>query len=76
MEDFAAILRRHRLAAGLTQEGLGERAGLSARGVQNLERGERRPYAETTTHLIAALALEGSARKEFLEAARPRPAPP
>src|SRR4051794_31199392 len=35
---FGMLLKRYRLAAGLTQEGLAERAGVSARGVQDLER--------------------------------------
>jgi transcriptional regulator with XRE-family HTH domain len=35
---FAALLKRHRLAAGLTQEALAERAGLSPRAVSDLER--------------------------------------
>ena len=38
---FGMLLRRYRVAAALTQEGLAERAGLSARGVQDLERGVR-----------------------------------
>ena len=40
--DFAAMLRRHRRAAGLTQEELAESAGLSLRGIAALEGGERR----------------------------------
>ena len=36
---FAALLRRHREAAGLTQEALAERAGLSTRAIAYLERG-------------------------------------
>ncbi|HEV8278838.1 MAG TPA: helix-turn-helix transcriptional regulator, partial [Streptosporangiaceae bacterium] len=39
---FAELLRRHRLAAGLTQEALADRAGLSVRGIADLERGARR----------------------------------
>jgi hypothetical protein len=35
-------VRRMRAAAGLTQEGLAERAGLSVRGIYDLERGARR----------------------------------
>ena len=31
--EFADLLRRYRVAAGLTQEALAERAGLSARGI-------------------------------------------
>jgi len=42
---FGALLRQHRLAAGLTQEQLAERAGMSVFGIQKLERG--------TTHRIA-----------------------
>src|SRR5262245_51768841 len=45
--SYRVLLRRHRLAAGLTQEELAERAGLSVRGVQDLERGLRRtPHAD------------------------------
>lgn len=38
---FGALLRRYRLAAGLTQEALAERAGLSGDAVGVLERGAR-----------------------------------
>ena len=38
---FGAVLRRHRLTAGLSQEALAERAGLSVRGLSDLERGVR-----------------------------------
>src|ERR687885_215106 len=46
-QTFGALLRRHRLAAGLTQEQLAERAGLGARSVQDLERGVARPLRRT-----------------------------
>jgi hypothetical protein len=36
--SFGALLRGWRLAAGLTQEALAEQAGLSARGIADLER--------------------------------------
>jgi predicted ATPase/DNA-binding XRE family transcriptional regulator len=72
-ELFRRLLRQHRVAAGLTQEGLAERASMSARAIQNLERGDRRPYPETTERLAEALALRGSQRTEFDAAARPRP---
>jgi non-specific serine/threonine protein kinase len=56
--SFAALLRRYRLAAGLTQEELAERANLSVRAVSDLERGVRRiPYRETVETLAAALGL-------------------
>src|SRR6516162_8187166 len=38
---FGDVLRRLRKAAGLTQGELAERAGLSPRGLNDLERGER-----------------------------------
>src|SRR5215469_13994683 len=40
---FGELLLRHRLAAGLTQEELAERAGLGRRSIQSLERGENQP---------------------------------
>src|ERR1700704_1081513 len=55
-EDFGAGLRRRRVAAGLTQEQLAEVAGLSARGIQDLERRVRRgPQAQTVRRLAAVL---------------------
>src|SRR5215212_3347569 len=56
--SFASLLRRHRVASGLSQEALAERAGLSARAVSDLERGARRaPYRETVRLLADALQL-------------------
>jgi non-specific serine/threonine protein kinase len=54
---FNDLLRHHRLAAGLTQEALAERAGLSVHGIQKLERGVTRPYRDTLDRLLAALPL-------------------
>ena len=69
---FGMLLRRHRLAAGLTQEALAERAGLSTRGVQDLERGIRQaPRAETVRLLADALALDAAARAGLIAAAHP-----
>ena len=73
---FGVLLRAHRLAAGLTQEDLAERAGLSLRAIQNLERGDRRPYADSANRLVAALSLEGDERAAFELAARPQPRAP
>ena len=56
--DFSTLLRSRRLAAGLTQEELAERAGLSVRGIQDLERGARFPRPETLRRLLAALPNE------------------
>jgi DNA-binding XRE family transcriptional regulator len=51
-------LRRLREAAGLTQEELAFRAGLTPNAVSDLERGKaRRPYPHTVKSLAAALGL-------------------
>jgi transcriptional regulator with XRE-family HTH domain len=70
-QAFGALLRRHRVAAGLTQERLAERAGLSVRGLADLERGARRfPYQDTVQRLADALALAPSERADLAAAAR------
>lgn len=67
---FATLLRHWRKAAGLTQEELAERAGLSARGINDLERGARRmPRKDTVALLADALELAGDDRAEFYAAA-------
>src|ERR671938_20743 len=70
---FGALLRAHRLAAGRTQEELAERAGLSGRGVQDLERGVRRmPQPSTIRRLADALGLPAADRATLLAAGRGR----
>ena len=72
---FGDLLRQHRLAAGLTQEGLAERAGLSARGLSDLERGARLlPHPATVLRLANALRLSDAERAIF-QAAPSRPMP-
>jgi predicted ATPase/transcriptional regulator with XRE-family HTH domain len=69
--SFGDLLRRLRVAAGLTQEELAERAGLSRRGITDLERGARRtPHRETLGLLANALGLEGNDRTAFVATAR------
>jgi transcriptional regulator with XRE-family HTH domain/tetratricopeptide (TPR) repeat protein len=71
-DGFGMLLRRHRLAAGLTQEGLAERSGVSARAVSDLERGGGRvPRLETVGLLAGALGLTPEQRGVLLAAARP-----
>ena len=71
-DTFGSLLRRFRLTAGLTQEELAERAGLSTRGVQDLERGVRLvPRAETVRMLADALELDEVARRTLTAAAHP-----
>jgi transcriptional regulator with XRE-family HTH domain len=53
---FGDLLRRHRNAAGLTQEDLAERAGLNPDTISLLERGERRrPHRYTMQSLAEPL---------------------
>ena len=62
-DGFGALLRKLRLARGLTQEELAERAGLSARGLSDLERGARqRPRPESFALLAEALDLDPAER--------------
>jgi predicted ATPase/class 3 adenylate cyclase/DNA-binding XRE family transcriptional regulator len=72
---FGALLQRWRQASGLTQEELAERAGLSRRGINDLERGVRLiPRKDTVVLLADALRLAGDDRSAFFAAAR-RPVP-
>lgn len=68
--SFAVLLGRYRVGAGLTQEELADRAGLSAAAVSSLERGARRfPQRRTIQVLADALELTGERRETFIEAA-------
>src|SRR6266542_3751995 len=71
--SFGALLRQHRLNRGLTQAALAERAGLSERAIQHLERGRGQPYHETAQRLADALALTPGQRAAFDVAAAPAP---
>lgn len=69
---FGEILRRFRLAAGLSQEALAEQAGLSARGIRAQEGGARgAPRLATVIVLADALGLGAVDRAQLLAAARP-----
>lgn len=64
---FADRLRRLREAAGLTQEELAERAGLTAKGISALERGDRRqPYPATVRAIAEALELAAPERAALI----------
>ena len=64
--DFGELLRRHRMAAQLSQEELAERSHVSAKAISALERGARRaPYRETVLQLSRALDLKGSDSAAF-----------
>ena len=69
---FGALLRRYRILAGLSQESLAGRAGVSVRAVSDLERGvNRTPRAETLDLLVAALGLGSADRAALIAAAHP-----
>jgi len=68
---FGALLKHYRIAAGLTQEALAERAALSTRGISDLERGVNRAARPVTVSLLArALRLGPEERAAFERAAR------
>jgi tetratricopeptide (TPR) repeat protein/transcriptional regulator with XRE-family HTH domain len=69
--SFSALLRHYRTAAGLTQEGLAEQAGLSVRNLRDLERGApQRPQRATLERLATALGLPADAYSAFVAAAQ------
>ncbi len=73
---FAALLRKLRAEARLTQEDLAEAAGVSQRSVSDLERGiSSTPHKDTVRMLADALGLVGPTRAEFEVAARGRAVP-
>jgi transcriptional regulator with XRE-family HTH domain len=64
--DFGTLLRRYRIAAGLSQDALAERARMSSDGISALERGHRRtPQREIIALLADALALNPEQYREF-----------
>ncbi|MGC2406034.1 MAG: helix-turn-helix domain-containing protein, partial [Candidatus Cybelea sp.] len=68
--EFGTLLRSFRLTAGLSQEALAERAGMSAHGIRALERGYRRtPQRGTLVLLSGALALSDEQQQELEVAA-------
>ena len=74
-EGFGALLRRRRLAAGLSQEQLAERAGLSAHGISDLERGARTTPQRATVRLLARALGLGPPEITALEASVRRASP-
>jgi non-specific serine/threonine protein kinase len=74
---FAQVLRRYRLAAGLTQEELAAQSAVAVRTISDLERGvSRRAHPGTIDQLATALPLQPDERAALLSAwraARPHP---
>src|SRR5262249_9710999 len=64
---FGAVLRGYRVAAGLSQQELAERAQLSPRTLSDLERGVTSgPYRRSVALLAAALGLDAAQRARFV----------
>ncbi len=64
--SFGDILKRFRIAAGLTQDALGEQAKLSMRSISDLECGvNRAPHKDTLDALVDALGLSAHDRAEL-----------
>jgi transcriptional regulator with XRE-family HTH domain len=57
-QELGARVRAIREARSLTQEGLGERAGLHATQIGHIERGERNIRLNTLLKVAAALSVE------------------
>ncbi len=72
--SFGELLKHSRLAGDMTQEMLAERAGVSTRAIQALERGAVSPHRDTAKRLTDALGLAApeQARLLALTTARPR----
>jgi predicted ATPase/transcriptional regulator with XRE-family HTH domain len=69
---LSVLLKRYRMAAGLSQEALAARAGISARAISDLERGRHRtPHPNTLDVLATALSLSAQQRAVLLTAAHP-----
>ena len=70
--SLARVVRRHRTAAGLTQEELAERAGVSWRTVSDIERGvHATPRRDTLALLASALVLSAEEHAALMAARRP-----
>jgi tetratricopeptide (TPR) repeat protein/transcriptional regulator with XRE-family HTH domain len=69
-EGFGGQLRSRRAAAGLTQEELAQKSGLSVRTIRNLERGAAKPQGRSVDMLAISLGLSGASRNGFARAAR------
>lgn len=79
MMTFASVLRTVRVASGLTQAELGERAGVARPNVTAYESGRREPLFETALALLAAaeagVSIEAPPRWHWTGGRRPYAVP-
>jgi transcriptional regulator with XRE-family HTH domain len=68
-ESFAAVMRRRRETAGLSQYRLAKLAGVDHTTVSRLESGQRRPSRSMVNLLAAALGLDQGAYDALIAAA-------
>ena len=74
---FSLMLRRFRATAGLTQEELAQRSGLSVRTISDMERGRTaRPYVRSVRLIADGLTLAGPEREQFIRSANDVPGEP
>src|SRR4051812_40431612 len=67
--ETGSVVRRLRLRAGLTQEELAERSGVSVRTIRGIETGSRRnPQLVSLVQLADALELSADERHDLLGA--------
>ncbi|MEU1226085.1 helix-turn-helix transcriptional regulator [Streptomyces sp. NPDC005828] len=70
MTELGSLLRELRSRAGLTQEQLAEKSGISVRTIRRLERGQRFDHRMTTVHRLAdALGASPQDRGRLTQAA-------
>ncbi len=68
VSTIGEVLRQHRLAAGLTQQEVAERAGVSPRALRDLEQGRtRQPRARAIRGLADALRLSPAERAILMD---------
>lgn len=65
LKRFGANVRRERVAAGLTQEKLAEKADLNIRTLQSIEAGEMNLLVTTAMRIQKALSCEWKRLFEF-----------
>jgi predicted ATPase/DNA-binding XRE family transcriptional regulator len=66
---FGALLKHYRQAAGLSQEALAEKAGLSVRAISDLERGVNHAPRYATLELLAGTLPLSTQQQDLLKAA-------